>query len=196
MLLRQMKFLGLHMIPYEEEALLKVRKLTESNDSNDDEHNFLQFESLQYKEFIDIDEIKPYCYNVPKSQTFETVDSLTPQYDGKFNYLYQVMISKTHKIKVNGLDRLKSMIDNGRPICLFFVNLNIENLFCNYKLQDFVTIGNSKYVGWKNNGTLWIKNNLICNLICNLYKILKYDKNLHYKKKKNKARCQIIFYIM
>jgi hypothetical protein len=70
-------------------------------------------------------------------------------------------ISETHKIKINGLDKLKSKIKNSLPIILFFVVPNIEDLFCKYKLQDFVTTGNTTYVGWDNNGTSWIRDNVI-----------------------------------
>jgi hypothetical protein len=56
---------------------------------------------------------------------------------------------------------LKSKINNNKPIYLFFVVLNIEEMFYNYKLQDFVTTENKKYEGWENSGTSWIKDNVI-----------------------------------
>ncbi len=139
----------------------KVRELTGEICIDDDECKKLNIPKLDYKQICDIDEIDSLHYNVPKSQTFETVDALTPEYDGKLNYLYQMMISETHQIKVNGLDKLKSKIKNGKPIFLFFVVPNIDSLIYNYTLQDFVTTGNKKYVGWENNGTSWIRDNVV-----------------------------------
>ncbi|CAG8748503.1 12999_t:CDS:2, partial [Funneliformis caledonium] len=49
-------------------------------------------------------------------------------------------IAETHKIKVNGLTKLQNKMDIDLPTHLYFVVPNINDMFDNYYLQDYITV--------------------------------------------------------
>jgi hypothetical protein len=48
-------------------------------------------------------------------------------------------------------------MDTNLPTHLYFVVPNINDMFDNYYLQDYITLEGKKYVGW-NSQTNWIQN--------------------------------------
>ncbi|CAG8605532.1 12692_t:CDS:2, partial [Acaulospora colombiana] len=115
-----------------------VRRLTKDGIKQPEEELHLQ--NLTHKQFRDIDEITPGCYNIPKGTNFESVDAIAPQCNG-IHHLYQMTTAETHHTKVNGLSKLENHL-KGLPIHLYFVVPNINNMFNDFRLQKYVTSGN------------------------------------------------------
>ncbi|CAG8591890.1 2156_t:CDS:2, partial [Funneliformis mosseae] len=119
----------------------KVRRLTEKNDNLfSEETEALQLRELKINQFHDIRDIASDYYNIPEVENFESVDSIVPIYGNQANYLYQMTIAETYKIKVNGLTKLQNKMDMDLPTHLYFVVPNINDMFDNYYLQDYITV--------------------------------------------------------
>ncbi|CAB4436443.1 unnamed protein product [Rhizophagus irregularis] len=134
----------------------KVRRLTKKGDNNIFSEESRQLQKLKMNPFHNISEIVSGGYNIPEVENFESVDSIVPKYNNQVNYLYQMTIAETHKTKVNGLTKLQDKMDMNLPTHLYFVVPNINDLFNNYYLQDYITLEKKNYVGW-NSETNWIK---------------------------------------
>lgn len=63
------------------------------------------------------------CYNIPRSQTFKTIDSLVPP-----DNLFQITVSTSHGINESGLDDLAGIL-NSSKVNSYFVTLaeNVES---------------------------------------------------------------------
>ncbi|CAG8592907.1 9181_t:CDS:2 [Funneliformis mosseae] len=128
----------------------KVRNLSTGN------CEILQLQELKQNVFHNIDEIVSMEFNFPDKNNLKSFDALTPNYNGSNHHLYQMTIAKTHNIKVNGLQEMRSLLDNGSPIHLYFVVPDIDEIYDNYCKQEYHTTKDTIYIGW-NKETEWIQ---------------------------------------
>ncbi|CAG8830763.1 32696_t:CDS:2 [Gigaspora margarita] len=134
-----------------------VRRLTRDSIKQPEEELHLQ--NLPQQQFHNIDEIIPGYYNIPEGTNFESVDAIAPNRN-ETHHLYQMTTAETHDIKVNGLNKLENYLKD-LPIHLYFVVPNINDTFNNFRLQKYVTSGNTEYSGWHLTHTEWIRDNVV-----------------------------------
>ncbi|KAF0480809.1 crinkler CRN family protein [Gigaspora margarita] len=102
--------------------------------------------------FTTLDEARKECYNIPKSKTFASIDSFS--LDKNDLALYQITVSKTHGIKIKGLNDLNrslTWVKNANNINIYFVVPS--DIFETFPLQKFKTAkdeDSQKIQGWSN----------------------------------------------
>ena len=87
---------------------------------NSGAESMVRFPKLRLNRFTKVLETKKRVYNVPKSKTFRTVDSLVIPRD-----LFQITISTSHSINEGGLDNLNDILAEGM-INFYFITLCYE----------------------------------------------------------------------
>ena len=81
------------------------------------------FPKRDLNQFGPIKDVQVGCYNIPRSQTFKTIDSLVPP-----DNLFQITVSTSHGINESGLDDLAGILNSSR-VNFYFVTLaeNVES---------------------------------------------------------------------